>query len=130
MSFPKKGKFFPGQSGRNGPDAGGEPPDAACFATEIAAALHRALGSTHAGIKTAAGWTGANERTAKNWFSGRYGPSGEHLVALARNSDEVFNAFLAMAGRPEQLVAGKLAEAESVLLSALSAVRGLKGGDS
>lgn len=127
MSFPKKGKFFPNQSGRNGSNTAGEPPDAACFAAEIAAALHRALGSTHAGIKIAAGWTGANERTAKNWFSGRYGPSGEHLVALARNSDEVLNAFLAMADRPGQLAAGKVAEAENVLWSALLAVRSLKG---
>ena len=70
-----------------------------CFAEEIAAALHRALGLAPVKVKIAAFWTGANERTAKNWFSGRYGPSDEHLVALARNSDEVLNAFLAMAGR-------------------------------
>lgn len=93
MSFPKKGKFFPGR------DGSGEPAAGVWFAAEIAAALRRAVGSTHAGIKMAAGWTGANERTAKNWFPGRYGPSGEPLVALARNSDEVLNAFLAMAGR-------------------------------
>jgi hypothetical protein len=130
MSFPKKGKFFPSQAGRYGSNAGGGPPDETCFAVEIAAALHRALGSTHAGIKIAAGWTGANERTAKNWFSGRYGPSGEHLVALARNSDEVFNTFLAMAGRPEQLAAEKLAEAENVLSIALWAVRSLKRAES
>lgn len=126
MSFPKKGKFFPGQERRNGSN-GGQPPDGTCFATEIAAALHRALGSAPAKVKVAAGWTGANERTAKNWFSGRYGPSGEHLVALARNSDEVLNAFLAMAGRPEQIAAAKLVEAENVLSSALMAVRSIKG---
>jgi hypothetical protein len=126
MSFPKKGKFFPGQDGRNGSN-GGQPPDERCFAAEIAAALHRALGSAPGKVKIAAGWTGANERTAKNWFSGRYGPSGEHLVALARNSDEVLNAFLAMAGRPEQVAAAKLAEAENVLSNALLAVRSIKG---
>jgi hypothetical protein len=126
MSFPKKGKFFPGQERGNGSN-GGQPPDGTCFAAEIAAALHRALGSAPAKVKIAAGWTGANERTAKNWFSGRYGPSGEHLVALARNSDEVLNAFLAMAGRPEQVAAAKLAEAENVLSNALMAVRSIKG---
>jgi hypothetical protein len=126
MSFPKKGKFFPGRDGRNG-SSGSEPPDVTCFSAEIAAALDRALGSAPAKVKIAAGWTGANERTAKNWFSGRYGPSGEHLVALARNSDEVFSVFLAMAGRPEQLAAAKLMEPENVLSNALTAVRSLKG---
>ena len=53
MSFPKKGKFFPSQAGRYGSNAGGGPPDETCFAVEIAAALRRALGSTHAGIKIA-----------------------------------------------------------------------------
>jgi hypothetical protein len=123
MSFPKKGKFFPGQ-GSNG---GAKSPNEACFAAEIAAALQRALGPTHAGIKTAAGWTGASERTVKNWFSGCYGPNGKHLVALARNSDEVLNVFLAMAGRPDLVAAAKLAHAEEVLSDALLAVRSLNG---
>lgn len=124
MSFPKKGKFFPGQDGSG---VGGEPPDGKGYAVEIAAALHRALDSTHAGVKIAASWTGANERTAKNWFSGRYGPSGKHLVALARNSDEVLNAFLAMAGRPDLVAAAKLSTAEQAISELLSAVRRLNG---
>ncbi|MFL9824952.1 hypothetical protein [Rhodoplanes sp. SY1] len=124
MSFPKKGKFFPGQDwGANG----GESPDGRRYAAEIAAALHRALDSTRAGAKTAAGWTGADERTAKNWLSGRYGPSGMHLVALARNSDDVLNAFLAMAGRPDLVASAKLAAAEQAISELLSAVRSLNG---
>ena len=98
MSFPKKGKFFPGPNSWTGIGQA----DDDVFAAQIAAALHRALGSSHAGIKTAAGWTGAHERTAKNWFSGRYGPSGAHLAALAKNSDEVMNAFLMMAARQDR----------------------------
>lgn len=97
MSFPKRGKFFPG----GGPTGGVPPPEAPYLAAEIAAALKRSLGPTRAGIKTAVGWTGANERTAKNWFAGRYSPSAEHLVALARHSDEVLNVFPTMAGRSE-----------------------------
>ena len=127
MSFPKKGKFFPSQAGRNE----SETPRAGL---RMGRALRLKLPQRCAGrsdqhtpgIKIAAGWTGANERTAKNWFSGRYGPSGENLIALARNSDEVFNTFLAMAGRPEQLAAEKLEEAENVLSIALLAVRSLK----
>ena len=123
MSFPKKGKFFPG----HGSNGGANPPNEACFAAEIAAALQRALGPTHASIKTAAGWTGASERAVKNWFSGCYGPNGNHLVALARNSDEVLNTFLAMAGRPDLVAAAKLVHAEEVLSDALLAVRSLNG---
>lgn len=129
MSFPKKGKLFPDRRGRGGSGGSRQPPDEGCFAVEIAAALHRALGSTNAGIKTAAAWTGANERTAKNWFSGRYGPSGDHLVALARNSDEVLNAFLSMAGHRELVAATKLLAAEDVLVELLSLIRSLNGRD-
>ncbi|MGB3446229.1 MAG: hypothetical protein WBA48_05985, partial [Xanthobacteraceae bacterium] len=82
--------------------------------------------------KSTAGWTGANEKTVKNWFSGRYGPSGEHLAVLVRHSDEVLNAFLVMAGRQELMVAIKLAAAEQAIMDLLMAVRSLAGdsGDS
>lgn len=98
MSFPKKGKFFPKENGytgnvRHGPDNR--------FAAEIASTLKRSLGDSRAGAKIVASWTGANEKTVKNWFAGRCGPSGERLVALARHSDEVLGMFLAMAGRKE-----------------------------
>ena len=83
MSFPKKGKFFPT---KNGYADRGWSEDESDFAAAIAAALNRSLGPTRAGAKTASAWTGANEKTVKNWFSGRYGPSGQHLVALARHS--------------------------------------------
>jgi len=124
MSFPKKGKFFPDRNGC----LIDEPSTEGNFASEIAAALHRALGSTHAGVKTAAGWTGANERTVKNWFSGRYGPSGEHLVALAHHSDEIMNTFVRMAGRQDLIVAVKLAIAEDAIADLLLAIRSMNGG--
>src|SRR5258705_5355984 len=54
------------------------------FASEVAAALNNELGQTRAHIKLVAAWTGANERTVKNWFAGNYGPSGDHLVTLIR----------------------------------------------
>lgn len=65
----------------------------------------------------------------KNWFAGRYGPSGEHLVALARHSDEVLGMFLAMAGREELMVATKLAAAEQAIEELLAAVRRLTVDD-
>ena len=67
-------------------------------------------------------------KTVKNWFSGTYGPSGKHLVALVRHSDGVLGAFLAMAGREELMVAIKLVAAERAIPELLDAVRRL-GGD-
>lgn len=125
MSFPKKGKFFPKENGCNG--YGGTQPES-CFAAEIASALKRSLGDSRSGAKKVSAWTCANEKTVKNWFSGTYGPSGEHLVALARHSDEVLGTFLAMAGREELMVAIKLVAAERAISELLDAVRRL-GGD-
>ena len=126
MSFPKKGKFFPKETGYNG--KGGHQTNG-CFVEEIASALKRSLGDSRAGVKTVAAWTGANEKTVKNWFSGTYGPSGAHLIALARHSDEVLGTFLAMAGREDLMVAIKLAAAEDAISELLDAVRQLGGDD-
>jgi hypothetical protein len=82
------------------------------FAMEIAAALQRASVESGLQIKTVAGWTGANERTVKNWFSGQYGPSGEHLLVLARHSHEVLNTMLAMMERRDLLVKQEIVEIE------------------
>ncbi|MDI4663223.1 hypothetical protein K9U40_02540 [Xanthobacter autotrophicus] len=59
----------------------------------------------------------------KNWFSGRYGPSAEHFAVLVQHSDEVLNAFLALAGRQDPMVAIKLAAAEQAIMEALIALR-------
>lgn len=127
MSFPKKGKFFPKENGYNGKD---DNQTSGCFVEEIASALKRSLGDSRGGVKTVAAWTGANEKTVKNWFSGTYGPSGAHLIALARHSDEVLGTFLAMAGREELMVAIKLAAAEQAVEELLEAVRQLNRGKS
>ncbi len=58
-------------------------------------------------VKTVMAYTGAGERTVKNWFEGKNGPNGENLVELVRHSDEVLEALLWMAGR-EDILAGKL----------------------
>lgn len=123
MSFPKRGKFFLEGNGGSRGHRGDQ-----VFTKEMAAALKRSLGSTHAGIKTVAAWTGANERTVKNWLSERYAPSAEHLAALVQHSDEVLIAFLALAGRRELMVTIKLAEAERTIMEALIALRALTQG--
>ena len=73
-----------------------EPTD---YRTAIAMALREELDDTHRAIKMAMRWTGASERTVKYWFSGERGPSGDHLIALARHSDAVLYVVLALAGR-------------------------------
>lgn len=126
MSFPKKGNLFPR---RNGNAAAAEGQHAGSFAGEIAAALHRSAGTGRAGIKVVAGWTGANEKTVKNWFSGRHAPSGEHLAILMQRSDEVLSTFLVMAGREDLLAVVKLAAAEKAILELLEAVRSISQVD-
>jgi hypothetical protein len=97
--FPKRGNRFPGTH----PDR--------FYAATIAQALRRELGETHQATKTVVRWTGASERTAKNWFSGARGPNGPHLVALASHSETVFEALLVMLGREALLTAKKVIEA-------------------
>jgi hypothetical protein len=60
--FPKKGNNFPKttESGK-------------CklnYQSAIAAALSIELGNSHRAVKTVMRWTGANERTVKNWLLG------------------------------------------------------------
>ena len=71
------------------------------------------------------GWTGANEKTIKNWFAGRYGPSGDHLVALVRHSDEVLSTFLEMAERQDLKLATRLLVAEQAVTEVLAVLREL-----
>ena len=106
--LPKKGNKLP--QGGQGSDDGVD------FNGAIAAALRKELGSTHQAIKTVMHWTGASESAAKTWLTGSHGPSGEHLVALVRNSDEVLNIFLSLTGRNRHLLGIRLAELRTQLV--------------
>src|SRR5262249_61825552 len=94
--FPKKGKGFPGTGGTRGEHD---------YAASIATALRGELGDSHQAIKTVMRWTGATDRTAKNWVTGIRGPTGEHLISLARHSDAVFEVIIRAAGRGTLLLA-------------------------
>ena len=76
----------------------------------IAAALRGELGHTHQAIKRVMRWTGAGERTAKNWLGGTRGPTGEHLLSLVRHSDAVLDAVLRLSGREAVLPQVNLSE--------------------
>ena len=87
--LPKKGIVFP-----NNENLGSYP-------RAVAYALKCELGSTHQAIKIIRRWTGAGERTVKNWLAGTSGPSGQHLVDLIRHSDDVLTVLLILAGRQQ-----------------------------
>jgi hypothetical protein len=106
-SFPKKGKSFPK---RDGDRSSNFNLDDHAFALKIASALKLELTDRNSRAKLVASWTGANERTVKNWILGRYAPCGRHLVLLARNSDQVLNAILSMADRQDLLLARKVGD--------------------
>jgi len=93
--LPKKGTVFPGQSDRR--KARLE------YASLVAQAMRSELGGTHQAIKTVMRWTGAGERTVKNWFNAEKGPSGVYLLRLVHESDDVLYAFLRAAGRADFL---------------------------
>jgi hypothetical protein len=112
--FPKKGNYFP-----NGTRA---EKGNVSYPAAIAAALRSELGDSHQAVKTVMRWTGANERTVKNWLAGRRGPRGEHLLALIRHSNVVLEIVLQLAGR-EQIIAGKaLFDARNALADMLAQI--------
>jgi len=119
MSFPKKGKSFP--NGGRGGGAGFSNDDQA-FALKIASALKSELKDRNSRAKLVAGWTGANERTVKNWILGRYAPCGRHLVALAQHSDQVLSTILKMAGRENLLIARKIDDLRQKVLELADAM--------
>jgi hypothetical protein len=101
--FPKTGRKFPGRELQFD------------YASSIAGILRTDLGNSHQAVKTLMRWTGANERTAKNWLSGTNGPSGEHLLAIMQNSELVFEAVLGLIDRRAILSHRKLEDVREAL---------------
>lgn len=113
--LPKKGTDLP-KTGTDVHPAGGASGADASYSRAIAAALRQELGETHRAVKAAMRWTGASERTVKYWFSGSRGPSGKHLIALARHSDAVLLVILQRAGRVDYAAALRLMNAQAALV--------------
>jgi hypothetical protein len=68
-------------------------------AMAIGSALRSELGSTHQAAKTVMRWTGASNRSAKNWIGGSQIPSGWYLILLARHSPSVMTTVMVLARR-------------------------------
>ena len=111
--FPKTGKEFPKSVKRIAP---------ADFATAISTALREELGSSRVAAKTLMRWTGASERTAKNWLAGICGPSGWHLIQMARESDVIMATLLVLAGRELNVSTLSLISLKAGLMYAVNAI--------
>ena len=72
-------------------------------------------------------WTGASERTVKNWLAAK-GARGEHLLAIIRHLNVVPEIVLPLADR-EQIIAGKaLFDARNALADMLAQIDPWKNG--
>jgi hypothetical protein len=99
------------------------------YSSAIADALRTELGQSHRATKTLMRWTGASDRTAKNWLGGSCGPSGIYLIQLARESDTVLATILGLAGRNQHMVGADLLTIKTALIGAIELVDGLLRSD-
>jgi len=88
----------------------------------ISAALSQELGGAGRAAKATMRWTGASERTVKNWISASYGPTAEHLIELMRHSDTVFAVVLELAGRDEAMATERLKRVKQDLANVLETI--------
>lgn len=127
MSFSEKDRKIRSKAGKVFPPDGLEDAGKAGFVASIATALKREFGGTNASIKKVVALTGANERAVKNWFGGKNGPSGEHLISLMQHSEMVLEVVLMMAGRQELAQAKKFVDARAKLTEMLSILDEIQG---
>lgn len=119
--LPKKGRTLPnGTRIQNGAE----------YAAAIAAALRTELGGSHQATKTVMKWTGASERTVKNWLAGTCGPSGHHLISIIRNSDHALRIVLQAAGRGRAATLLDIGSARDALSAAIAAIDVLLAAES
>jgi hypothetical protein len=104
----------------------GPRPSEADYIREISRALRFELGATRAATKMIMRWTGASDRTARTWMNGFGAPNGFHLVCLARESEAVLSAVLALSGRGDFVLSADLHAVEVALAKATGALEVLK----
>jgi hypothetical protein len=107
MSVPPKGEELPKKGGKL-PSSRTRREQAREFAQAIAEALKEEL-ARGATIKTIMGWTGAGERTVKEWLAGSNAPRAFQLECLFRSSEAVYQRIMLRTGR-QPVVTNRLAE--------------------
>ena len=90
------------------------------FVSLVSAALRHDLGSSARASKSIMKWTGASERSARNWLLGDKAPNGRHLVMLARHSPSIWQLILTMAEKPTVAIADDVVLAETALRRAIA----------
>jgi hypothetical protein len=90
------------------------------FVMLVSAALRHDLGGSAQASKSIMRWTGASERSARNWLLGDKAPNGRHLVMLARYSPSVWQLVLTMADRPTDAIAEDVFIAQAALSRAIA----------
>lgn len=90
------------------------------FLMLVSAALRHDLGGSAQASKSIMRWTGASERSARNWLLGDKAPNGRHLVILARYSPSIWQLVLTMAEKPAAAIAEDVFIAEAALLRAIA----------
>jgi hypothetical protein len=119
--LPKKGRIFRNGSGDNAPRL--------VYARAVRDALKKEARSRPHMMKKIRQWTGAGERTIKNWLEGTCGPRGEHLLLLAYYSDDVFEAILALTERDRNIAKPRLRTICDEMTKSLRVFRDLMEGD-
>src|SRR4051812_10300908 len=97
MSVPPKGEKLP-KKGEELPSARMRREQAREYAEAIAKALKEEL-ARGASIKTIMAWTGAGERTVKEWLAGSKAPRAFQVERLMRSSDLVYERLVVRTGR-------------------------------
>jgi hypothetical protein len=115
--FPNTGRRLPNRAGQL---------SEADYTRAVQDALRRDLGTSGNAAKLIQGWTGASNRTARNWLNGSAAPSGYHLVLLARGSDAVLSAVLTLTERSELTLSADLHAVEVALAKASGAFEVLR----
>lgn len=98
------------------------------FAEAIAGALRREYGAVPGAVKQVVRITGANERAVRNWFEARNAPSGENLVTLMGQSNEVLETVLHLSGRHDLLATRRLSGARDKLREMLAMIDDIQTG--
>lgn len=122
---PKKGRIVP-TMGTLVPKVGRKNRRTLIYASMVADALRQEFHGRRGTIKTVMQWTGASERTVKHWLAGSRGPSGEHLVALAKHSEAIVMGFFLLSGHPRGIAGERLIEARQKL-NELASLLGCRG---
>ena len=119
MSFAENGRSFQSDPRNPFPTVKS---DNLSFQTAVADALRRDFGSAPSSVKQVAKLVNANERAVRNWFDGKNGPSGEHLVMLMRHSTAVLEIVLALSGRYDLIQTKLVSDAKDRIHEILSSL--------